>query len=355
MSPPTRSPAASTSTLAPMSLRMDSSRRATLASCLERLGMDTSSRNSSVSRFRLIIAPQSPRCSRIQRRLRSTASSRCAHLGQPMIGPGDQVQGPRLPRPLEQRGAHAPAAPPRPAPPAPPAHGLPRWGPPHAGRSAPRPPGPGPSPVASDISRALQRGQIRGRVPSYHRQRGCARLDAAMGDMPGDEAAHARAQQADTVGQRGMLARDGRAPPPDRRCGWRWWRRGRSRPTRRRRGSRSAPGPGPPRAASGRGAGTCRCPSRRRGRGKRRRGAPRAREGGRCRTPTTGTPSTATVNRPGARGGRSQAQTRWKSRQAFTLRRYIVSSTGRRLILATSSATRAAIQGPDVVFSNSPL
>ena len=72
--------------------------------------------------------------------------------------------------------------------------------------------------------------------------------------------------------------------------------------------------------------------------------------GGQVQHPDDGAALDLDGERPGA-----QAQTRWKSRQAFTLRRYIVSSTGSRLIFATSSATRDAIQGPEVLFSNSPL
>src|SRR5436309_8773818 len=55
VSPPTRSPASSTSTLAPMSSRMPSSRRAMAPSRLDRLAMDTRSRNSSFTRAALMI------------------------------------------------------------------------------------------------------------------------------------------------------------------------------------------------------------------------------------------------------------------------------------------------------------
>jgi len=47
-------------------------------------------------------------------------------------------------------------------------------------------------------------------------------------------------------------------------------------------------------------------------------------------------------------------QTRSKRRQVLTVSWYVASSAGSRLILATSSATRATSQGPEVTFSNSP-
>src|SRR5258705_9465459 len=50
----------------------------------------------------------------------------------------------------------------------------------------------------------------------------------------------------------------------------------------------------------------------------------------------------------------AHAQTMSKTRQVLTVSSYIASSTGSRLIFATSSATRATSHGPEVTFSNSP-
>jgi hypothetical protein len=49
------------------------------------------------------------------------------------------------------------------------------------------------------------------------------------------------------------------------------------------------------------------------------------------------------------------AQTRSNSAQVLEESRYMTSSTGRCLILPTSSATRETSQGPDGILSNSPL
>ena len=48
------------------------------------------------------------------------------------------------------------------------------------------------------------------------------------------------------------------------------------------------------------------------------------------------------------------AQMRSKRRQVFVVSSTIASSTGKRLSLATSSATRAASHGPDDSEANSP-